>query len=52
MKQEASNSKIDDFDDDDDLDEDYRLLKKMRKVSIFVLFQKKLKKSSRSNVKH
>jgi len=31
MKQEASNSKIDNFDDDDDLDEDYRLLKKMRK---------------------
>merc|ERR1712223_2266790 len=29
MKQEASNSKIDNFDDDDDLDEDYRLLKKM-----------------------
>ena len=36
MKQEASNSKIDDFDDDDDLDEDYRLLKKMRKVSNFI----------------
>ena len=38
MKQEASNSKIDNFDDDDDLDEDYRLLKKMRKVSKFILF--------------